>query len=92
MRDMFNISCPEIDWLVKRVLEFDSASSARNPSACSRITGKGFGRCSYSIIKKTDVENYAQRLAEYERIFGFRASYYEVKPADGAHVVESYRK
>ena len=26
MRDMFNISCPEIDWLVKRVLEFDSTS------------------------------------------------------------------
>lgn len=92
MRDMFNISCPEIDWLVKRVLEFDSTSSARNPSACSRVTGKGYGRCSYSIIKKTDVENYEQRLAEYERIFGFRASYYEVKPADGAHVVESYSK
>ena len=92
LRDMFNISCPEIDWLVKRVLELDPASSARNPSSCSRITGKGFGRCSYSVIKKNDLETYIQRLAEYERIFGFKASYYEVIPADGAHVVESYRK
>ncbi len=92
MRDMFNISCPEIDWLVKRVLEFDPSSSARNPTSCSRITGKGFGRCSYSIIKKSDVETYVQRLSEYERIFGFHPAYYEVKPCDGVHVVESFSK
>lgn len=92
MRDMFNISCPEIDWLVKRVLEMDPTSSARNPTSCSRITGKGFGRCSYSIIKKTDIENYVQKLGEYERIFGFHPSYYEVKPSAGAHVVESFAK
>ena len=78
--------------VVKRFLEFDPSSSARNPTSCSRITGKGFGRCSYSIIKKSDVETYVQRLSEYERIFGFHPAYYEVKPCEGVHVVESFSK
>lgn len=88
MRDLFEISCPEIDWLAKRVLEFDPAATVRNPSACARITGKGFGRCIYTFIKTADIDNYVQKLAEYERIFGFNPSYYVVKPEKGAHVVE----
>lgn len=90
MRDLFQISCPEIDWLVKRVLEFDPAASVRSPTACSRITGKGFGRCTYTFLKTEDMGNYIQKLAEYERIFGFHPSYYEVKPARGAHVLENW--
>lgn len=88
MRDMFTISCPEIDWLVKRVSEFDPAASSRIPTSCARITGKGFGRCVYTIIKNEDVELYHKKLAEYERIFGFHPSCYEVKPSGGAHLVD----
>lgn len=86
MRDLFNISCPEIDWLVKRVLEFEVTSS-RKPTACSRITGKGFGRCLYTILKTSDVEEFRKKTAEYERIFGFHPVCYEVKPAGGAAVL-----
>lgn len=86
MRDQYNISCPEIDWLAKRALEFDVTTS-RNPTACSRITGKGFGRCLYTILKTTDVEAYKQKMLEYERIFGFHPVCYEVKPAGGARVL-----
>ena len=92
MRDLYAISCPEIDWLVKRVLEFDSAASGRNPTAASRITGKGFARCTYTIIKNSDVPVYAQKIAEYERIFGFHPSFYTVKPVGGAHIMEEYKK
>ncbi|OJF77595.1 MAG: galactokinase [Treponema sp. CETP13] len=88
MRDMFNISCPEIDWLVKRVSEFDPTASSRLPTNCARITGKGFGRCVYTILKNKDVEKYKAKLSEYERIFGFHTSCYEVTPVDGAHLVE----
>jgi galactokinase len=86
MRDLYTISCPEIDWLVKRVLEFDMTSS-RNPTACSRITGKGFGRCSYTMIKNTDVDEYFKKITEYERIFGFHPACYIVKPSGGAKIV-----
>lgn len=91
MRDLYLISCPEIDWLIKRVQEFDSVA-ARNPSSCARITGKGFGRCTYTMIKSEDVDSYIQKLVDYERIFGFHPASYVVKPVSGACVAHPYKK
>lgn len=91
MRDLYQISCPEIDWLVKRVLEFDSMA-IRSANSCARITGKGFGRCTYTIVKDEDVENYMHKLTEYERIFGFHPVSYIVKPVDGAARLYPYKK
>lgn len=85
LRDLYLISCPEIDWLIKRVMEFDTSSS-RNPTACARITGKGFGRCTYTILQDKDVDEYMKKLSEYERIFGFHPVSYIVKPVAGACV------
>jgi galactokinase len=82
LRDLFQISCPEIDWLVKRVIESDMLSG-KPLSACSRITGKGFGRSTYTVLQKESLNSYEKRLAEYERIFGFHAVFYEVQTADG---------
>lgn len=87
MRDLYLLSCPEIDWLVKRVQDFDM-TTVRNPNGCSRITGKGFGRCTYTILRNSDVALYKQKLSEYERIFGFHPSCYEVKPVGGVHVCD----
>lgn len=87
MRDLYLISCPEIDWLVKRVQDFDM-TSVRNPNGCSRITGKGFGRCTYTILQTKDAELYKQKLVEYERIFGFHPSCYDVLPAGGVHLCD----
>lgn len=82
LRDLYQLSCPEIDWLIKRVLESD-INSSRNPSVCSRLTGKGFGRCTFSMMPKDEVENYVQKLSDYERIFGFKPAYYVVSPSAG---------
>lgn len=88
--DLYKLSCPEIDWILKRVSELEpKLEFIREPVTCGRITGKGFGRCLYAIIRKEDVEPYMKKLAEYERIFGFTPSTYEVKPARGAHVVRN---
>ncbi len=87
MRDLYLLSCPEIDWLVKRVQDFDM-TTVRNPNGCSRITGKGFGRCTYTILRNSDVDLYKQKLVEYERIFGFHPSCYEVKPSRGVHICD----
>ncbi len=84
LRDLFQISCPEIDWLVKRVFEGDMLSG-KPLSACSRITGKGFGSSTYTVLQTKDLEAYEKRLAEYERIFGFHAIYYNVHTADGVN-------
>ena len=88
LRDLYDLSCPEIDWLLKRVQELDQApDDLRNPVNCGRVTGKGFGRCAYTILRAGDVDRYKEKLLEYERIFGFHASCYEVKPMKGVHLV-----
>ena len=89
MRDMFNISCPEIDWILKRVNELEpNLDFVRNPVTCGRITGKGFGRCLYAIMREGDMDNFKAKIAEFEKIFGFHPDVYEVEPADGASLVK----
>jgi len=82
LRDLYEISCPEIDWMVKRAQETSGVFGAR-------MTGSGFGGCTYAIVKNDAVEEYRQRLDEYERIFGFNPSIYEVKIATGSRLVSA---
>ena len=72
------------------MLEFDSSIKKGITGACSRITGKGFGRCTYTILKTCDIDKYIQKLGEYEKIFGFKPSYYEVKPSGGAKIINDF--
>ena len=81
LRDLYEVSCPEIDWLVKRAQEIDGALGSRMP-------GQGFGGCTYTFIKDNAVGEYKKRLDDYERIFGFQPVIYETKPASGAKVVK----
>jgi len=81
IRDLFEISCPEIDWLVKRAQEIEGAAG-------SRMTGIGFGGCTYTIIRRELAEEYKRRLEDYERIFGFRPVIYEFKLATRARVIK----
>lgn len=88
MRDEYEISCPEIDWLIKRLLEIEpNNDDSRNPFTCGRITGKGFGRCIYAILDGHNVEKFKKKLAEFTKIFGFNSTCYEVEPARGVHIV-----
>ena len=88
MRDLYNISCPEIDWILKRVGELEpNLEMITNPVTCGRITGKGFGRCLYSVVRESDVENFKKKLTEFEKIFGFKTACYEVEASDGARVL-----
>lgn len=89
LRDFYDLSCPEIDWLLKRVYELEpNLENIHNPVTCGRITGKGFGRCIYTVVRTQDVEPFKKKLHEYERIFGFKVSCYEVTSSDGARLLE----
>ena len=85
LRDLYEISCPELDWLVKRAQELEGAAG-------SRMTGHGFGGCTYTIIRRELVDEYKRRLEDYERIFGFRPIIYEVKIAAGARMLHERRE
>ena len=82
LRDLYEVSCPEIDWLVKRAQEIDGALG-------SRMTGQGFGGCTYTFIKEPAINEYKKRLDDYERIFGFHPVVYETRPASGAKMVNT---
>jgi galactokinase len=80
LRDLYEVSCPEVDWLVKRAQELEGVLG-------SRMTGQGFGGCTYTIIKEDAIGEYKKRLEDYERIFGFHPVIYEIRPAAGVRVV-----
>jgi len=81
LRNLYEVSCPETDWLAKRATEIDGV-------LCSRLTGKGFGGCTVSIMSREALEEYRKRLEDYERIFGFRAAIHEAEIAGGFHLVD----
>ena len=88
VREFFDISCPDIEWIVKRINELEpNLEHLRNPVTCGRLTGKGYGRCIYAIMRDVDYENYLQKLVEFEKIFGFHPATFEVECADGASIV-----
>jgi galactokinase len=84
LRDLYEVSCPEIDWLVKRAQEIEGVLG-------SRMTGQGFGGCTYTILREDAVEEYRNRLEDYERIFGFHPLVYPIKIATGSRVLAAQR-
>ncbi len=80
LRDLYEVSCPETDWLVKRAQETEGVVG-------SRMTGLGFGGCTFAVIRESSIEYYKHRLEDYERIFGFHPIIYEAVPAMGAMLI-----
>jgi galactokinase len=80
LRDLFEVSCPELDWLVKRSWETDGVLG-------SRLTGTGFGGCTITLIREDAVPEYEKRLDEYERIFGFKAVSFVCEASGGVRVL-----
>jgi len=81
LRNLYEVSCPEIDWLQKRAMETEGI-------LCSRLTGSGFGGCTVSIMKRDAVDEYRRRLDEYERIFGFRPTVHETGLEGSMRVID----
>ncbi len=80
LRDDFEVSCPELDWLVKRAWEIDGVFG-------SRITGTGFNGCTVTLLRESAIDKYAERLEEYERIFGFTAELFICEPSGGVKIL-----
>jgi len=78
--EQFDVSCPELDWLVKRAQETQGVYG-------SRLTGKGYGGCTVTLIENDKIETYEEHLEEYERIFGFKAEDFICKPSMGVKTI-----
>ncbi|MDC7225277.1 MAG: galactokinase [Spirochaetales bacterium] len=80
LRDNYEVSCPELDWLVKRSQEMDGVLG-------SRMTGGGFGGCTVTLLESRVLDNYRERLQEYEHIFGFEPEIFICEPSEGVKIV-----
>ena len=73
IRDDLEISCPEIDWLIKRATEVPGCHGAT-------VVFNGDNTYVALVIDNHSIPHYESRLDEYERIFGFKASTFPLKP------------
>lgn len=80
LRDLFEVSCPEIDWLVKRSLETEGVLG-------SKLIGSGFGGCIITLLYEHALQEFTKHLEEYERIFGFKAVSFLCTPSEGPKIL-----
>lgn len=63
-RDLYEVSCPELDVLVTAAMEVDGVFG-------SRMTGGGFGGCTVSLLQSDATERTMKHIKVY-RFLGFR--------------------
>ena len=82
MRDDFEITIPEIDYLV----ELAQVAIGKNGGA--RMTGGGFGGCIVCLVPNEKVEALRQLIADnYEKQTGIKETFYLCTASDGVSVV-----
>ena len=87
MSEFYDMSCPEIDWILRRLIEINPNRDGKfNPVCCGRVTGKGSSRCLYAILDDVYVPEFEERLSDYTKIFGFKTSCSRIKSADGVQI------
>ncbi|CAN5257432.1 galactokinase [soil metagenome] len=82
LKNLYEVSCPELDFLVDFVKDKDFVYGAR-------MMGGGFGGCTINIIEKDKIEKLENELVEaYETAFGIKPEFITVFPSGGTEVEE----
>jgi len=80
-RDLYEVSCRELDALVESALAIDGCYG-------SRLTGAGFGGCTVSLVAASTAERFAIELARvYRAATGHEARIWRCTPDDGVEVM-----
>ena len=81
LRDDFEVSCPELDYLTELAWSNSSVLG-------SRMTGGGFGGCTVSIVQKDAVPQFIEDCGTaYREKIGYSASFYTVTAGGGASIL-----
>ncbi len=80
LRDLMEISCPEVDWLTKRASEIPGCLG-------SGMIATGLSGTVFVLLRDTALPLYLNRLEEYEHIFGFRPRWSVFKPQSKAKIM-----
>lgn len=77
LRDDFEVSCPELDLMVKLAVQVEGVYG-------TRMTGGGFGGCTIALVQAACVEAFQRTVQEgYERSTGGKPEIYICSAADG---------
>jgi len=76
LRDLFENTCPEVDWLIKRGSETPGVygGKASGEICCGVVL---------FIMEKQGLSNFMEHIEEYDKIFGFKAEILAPKICDG---------
>ena len=78
LRDDFEVSCEELDLMVRLAEDADGVYGAR-------MTGGGFGGCAIALVQADQVKRFKTTVGvEYERATGRAPELYVSSAADGA--------
>lgn len=80
LRDLYEVSCPELDALVEIASGFSGCIGAR-------LTGAGFGGCTVNLVEQSKAEEFVQYLSEgYLRKTNLKAAVFVTHASRGAYV------
>ena len=83
LRNLYEVSCPELDFLVDAVWHEKSVLG-------SRMMGGGFGGCTINLIKADAIDElYARLSVNYKEKTGIDLKMYSVVTADGTSLINS---
>jgi galactokinase len=78
-RDLYEISCEEIDFLVEKIVEYGALGA--------RLCGGGFGGAAVAIADtETALKIKEKVFADYKKRFGIDSKIYIVRPSDGIEI------
>jgi galactokinase len=80
LRDLYEVSCPELDAMV---------SAAQSLEGCygARLTGAGFGGCAVALVANDSAESFKTELAKrYEAATGIKPEIYVCKASAGTGI------
>ena len=81
LRDLYEVSCRELDLMVEEALSIDGVVG-------SRMTGAGFGGCTISLIKENSVDMFIDKVgSNYEKGTGLKPEFYVVDAVNGAEII-----
>lgn len=81
LRDLYEVSCPELDAMVEIAQSLEGCYGAR-------LTGAGFGGCTVNLVARENVDEFAKALARrYETKINLRPEIYITHASNGAEVV-----
>jgi galactokinase len=81
LRDDYEVSCPELDFIVSELQVAESCLGAR-------MTGAGFGGCCVALVESKSVRKLSRGLTDtYKVRFNRTPEFYHCKPSNGVHLV-----